>query len=168
MSGPGTEHHGWKDSTVPGSSRPRTALSVDGIGARADERLVSVRVWSASPAPTTSRRHTLGCVLRPFRACPLIPAAPAPDRWVRGATRGPRALIGGVADRRRGDDDGDHATGAGRGRPAAGGGAGAGRAGGAGGGRPWAGGGGGPAGGGGAGGRGGAGEPGGAGGGGEN
>src|SRR4051812_22754309 len=131
MSGPGTEHHGWKDSTVPGSSRPRTALSVDGIGARADERLVSVRVWSASPAPTTSRRHTLGCVLRPFRACPLIPAAPAPDRWVRGATRGPRALIGGVADRRRGDDGGDHATGAGRGRPAAGGGPVPGRAGGA-------------------------------------
>src|SRR3954452_19248922 len=67
-------------------------------------------------------------------SCKVIPAAPAPDRWVRGATRGPRALIGGVADRRRGDDGGDHATGAGRGGPAAGGGAG-----GVGGGRPGAG-----------------------------
>src|SRR3954451_23946580 len=62
---------------------------------------------------------------------PLIPAAPAPDRWVRGATRGPRALIGGVADRRRGDDGGDHATGGGRGGAAAGGGPVPGRAGGA-------------------------------------
>src|SRR4051794_12061389 len=61
----------------------------------------------------------------------IIPAAPAPDRWVRGATRGPRALIGGVADRRRGDDGGDRATEAGRGRPAARGGPVLGRAGGA-------------------------------------
>src|SRR4051812_22371872 len=83
----------------------------------------------------------------------LIPAAPAPDRWVRGATRGPRALIGGVADRRRGDDGGDHATGAGRGRPAAGGGPVPGRAGGAADARPGAGAGRGLAGGGGAGGR---------------
>src|SRR3954451_15781888 len=32
----------------------------------------------------------------------LIPRALASDRWARGAVRGPRALIGGVADRRRG------------------------------------------------------------------
>src|SRR3954453_4232763 len=36
--------------------------------------------------------------------CParVIPRALASDRWARGAMRGPRALIGGVADRRRG------------------------------------------------------------------
>src|SRR5437764_1436055 len=49
----------------------------------------------------------------------------------RGATRGPRALIGGVADRWRGHDGGDHAQGAGRGRAAARGEAVPGRAGGA-------------------------------------
>src|SRR5690242_655825 len=49
----------------------------------------------------------------------------------RGATRDPRALIGGVADRRRGHDGGDHAGGVGRGRAAAGGGPVPGRAGGA-------------------------------------
>src|SRR4051795_2745421 len=32
----------------------------------------------------------------------VIPTAPASDRWARGAMRGLRALIGGVADRRRG------------------------------------------------------------------
>src|SRR3954451_22004779 len=32
----------------------------------------------------------------------VIPTASASDRWARGAMRGPRALIGGVADRRRG------------------------------------------------------------------
>src|SRR3954467_15609312 len=32
----------------------------------------------------------------------MIPTAPASDRWARGAMRGLRALIGGVADRRRG------------------------------------------------------------------
>src|SRR5690349_25177742 len=44
--------------------------------------------------------------LRPATRLPkgvyVIPTAPASDRWARGATRGPRALIGGVADRRRG------------------------------------------------------------------
>src|SRR3954469_17810801 len=51
----------------------------------------------------------------------MIPTAPASDRWARSTTGGPRALIGGVADRRRGHDGGDHAEGAGRGRAAAGG-----------------------------------------------
>src|SRR5690349_25158790 len=44
--------------------------------------------------------------LRPATRLPkgvyVIPTAPASDRWARGATRGPRALSGGVADRRRG------------------------------------------------------------------
>src|SRR4051794_1477995 len=61
----------------------------------------------------------------------LIPTAPASDRWARSSTGGPRALIGGVADRRRGHDGGGHAEGAGRGRAATGGGPVPGRAGGA-------------------------------------
>src|SRR5215213_4903539 len=60
----------------------------------------------------------------------IIPTAPASDRWARSATGGPRALIGGVADRRRGHDGGGHAEGAGRGRAATGGGPVPGRAGG--------------------------------------
>src|SRR4051794_10303864 len=116
------------------------------------------RMWvfaGGSFSPPAPRYHCLPSARGPrtLQSSPIIPAAPAPDRWVRGATHGPRALIGGVADRRRGDDGGDHTTGAGRGRPAAGGGPVPGRAGGAADARLGAGAGGGLAGGGGAGGR---------------
>src|SRR3954451_2341964 len=48
----------------------------------------------------TTRGHVR--LIRSVGLSDLIPTAPASDRWAGGATRGPRALIGGVADRRRG------------------------------------------------------------------
>ena len=67
----------------PHAPAVREALrSVRGAVADATEKLVAARDELADRTANT--------------------AAPASDRWARGATRGPRALIGGVADRRRG------------------------------------------------------------------
>src|SRR4051794_9554597 len=42
VSEPRRERHGWTDLTAPGSPWPRTALDLAGIGARSDERSVSI------------------------------------------------------------------------------------------------------------------------------